>query len=82
MPDKMFMKKCPLCKMPYQFGPEVYEGHKLIRYGDLFVCDTCWRGAGRQSGWNPTYEKVLLEYLKAKGLPIPKRNAKGFLPRG
>jgi len=70
---------CELCGSEYQHGPEVYEGHKLELYGDIFCCDICWQG--NWDGWGPDPEKLLLKILKEKELPVPERNAKGWLPR-
>ncbi len=56
-----------------------YEGHRLILYGDIFACDTCWQK--NQDGWTPYYEKILLAHLERQGLQVPKRSAKGLLPR-
>ena len=79
MTKEKLMFKCDVCGASYQHGPHRYEGHKLNLYGGLFVCDTCWQS--NHDGWAPHYEKILLAHLKEKGLPVPQRNAKGFLPR-
>ena len=73
------MFKCDVCGVSYQHGPHKYEGHKLNLYGGLFVCHTCWQS--NHDGWAPHHEKILLAHLKEKGLSVPQRNAKGFLPR-
>lgn len=73
------MFNCDVCGTTYQHGPHRYQGHKLNLYGDLFVCDSCWQV--NHDGWAPHYEKVLLAHLQKEGLPVPQRNAKGFLPR-
>jgi hypothetical protein len=73
------MIPCPLCGNLFQDGPHRYEGHRLHLYGALYCCDTCWEG--NWDGWNPAREEFLLKYLKEKGLPVPKRNEKGWLPR-
>jgi len=77
--DKI-VEKCDVCGASYQHGPHRFEGHRLALYGDIFACDTCWNG--NHDGWAPQYESVLLGHLKRKGLPVPPRNANGFLPRG
>lgn len=79
MADDKLMFKCDVCGMSYQHGLHRYEGHRLQLYGDLFCCDSCWRA--NWDGWAPHYEAALLAHLKQKGLPVPKRNAKGWLPR-
>lgn len=73
------MFKCAVCGDEYQHGLHIYEGHKLELYGGVFCCDSCWKG--NWDGWAPHYEGALLEYLKHKGLPVPDRNAKDWLPR-
>jgi hypothetical protein len=64
-------KKC-------QLGEGVYEGHEVASY-KIFVCDTCY--SSNWDGWAPYYEEFILTHLKEKGLPIPDRNEKGWLPR-
>lgn len=72
------MSTCPLCGEKYPNGPHRYDGchSKLF---DLWVCSNCWDA--NWDGWAPHYERFLLDHLKKKGLPIPKRNAKGWFPR-
>ena len=73
------MFKCGVCGGSYQHGPHRYEGHRLNLYDGLFACDACWQS--NHDGWAPHYEEIFLAHLKEKGLPVPQRNAKGFLPR-
>lgn len=79
MTKDKFMFKCDVCGAMYQHGPHRYEGHKLKLYGNIFCCDSCWQG--NWDGWAPHYEKMLLDHLRQKNLPVPERNAKGWLPR-
>ncbi len=79
MPEEKFMFRCDVCGDTYQHGPKRYEGHKLMLYGDIFACNACWQK--NEDGWTPYYEKIILAHLERQGLPIPKRNAKGLLPR-
>lgn len=79
MTVEKFMRKCDVCGSNYQFGPGRYEEHKLELYGDIFCCDSCWNS--NWDGWNLGLDHVLLAHLSAKGLPVPTRNAKGWLPR-
>lgn len=72
------MYKCDLCKNDFQHGPHRYEGH-LCKLYDIVVCDTCWES--NWDGWNPRHEDFLIRHLKEKGMPIPERNSKGWLPR-
>jgi hypothetical protein len=79
MAEEKFMFKCDVCGMPYQQGPHRYDGHKLELYGGIFCCDSCWMA--NWDGWAPHLEEALIAHLNRKGLPIPKRNARGWLPR-
>jgi len=79
MAEDKIMFNCDVCDSPYQHGPHRYEGHLLKLYGDIFCCNTCWEA--NWDGWAPRYEATLLAHLKTKNLPVPKRNAKGLLPR-
>jgi len=79
MSGNEIMFKCDVCGKSYQHGPHRYEGHRLKLYGDIFACDSCWRG--NHDGWTPHYEEVLLGHLKRQGLAVPLRNGKGLLPR-
>lgn len=79
MTKEKFMFKCDVCGQQSQHGPHRYEGHRLELYGDIFCCDLCWNG--NWDGWAPHLEAILLEHLKQKGLPVPKRNEKERLPR-
>jgi hypothetical protein len=78
MPEKI-ISACEVCDRKYQNGPHRYEGHRLELYGNVFCCDVCWNG--NHDGWAPQCKQKLLQRLRAKGIPIPKRNAKGLLPR-
>jgi hypothetical protein len=79
MTEDKFMFKWDVCRMEYPHGPHKYEGHRLRLYGDKFCCDSC--GDANWDGWAPHHEEVLLKYLTEKDLPVPKRTAKGLLPR-
>ncbi|WP_148896581.1 hypothetical protein [Geothermobacter ehrlichii] len=79
MEKEKLMFSCDVCGKQYQHGPGRYEGHKLELYGGIFCCDSCWRS--NWDGWSTHYEEILLNHIKNKGLPIPKRNIKGLLPR-
>ena len=78
MNEDKIMRTCPLCYREYQFGPHRYDGTAIPRY-QITVCNTCYRS--NWDGWAPHYESQLIDHLKANNLPIPKRNAKGWLPR-
>lgn len=79
MNKEKFIFKCDVRGRAYQHGPGRHEGHRLELYGRIFCCDLCWQG--NWDGWAPQDEHVLLEHLKQKNLPVPERNAKGWLPR-
>ena len=78
MPDK-FMMSCDVCDKKFQQGPGRYEGHTIARY-KMTVCDPCWQG--NWDGWGPAAEPRVLDHLKEQGIPVPPRNAKGWIPRG
>jgi hypothetical protein len=78
MKDVKFMQCCDTCGTNYQFGPHVYDGKTIPTYG-INVCMTCWQA--NWDGWAPYLEAKVTAKLEAKGLPLPARNAKGWLPR-
>lgn len=70
--------ECFLCDRPYRAGPSIYDGRKIPAY-DISVCMLCYR-----SNWDGfTYNDAakIETHLKIKGLHIPQRNEKGWLPR-
>lgn len=79
MTNDKIMLTCDVCGQKYQHGPHRYEGHKLALYGGISCCDGCWQF--NWDGWAPHHEAKLIAHLKEKGLPVPPRNAKGYLPR-
>lgn len=72
------MCSCSLCGNHFQFGPHRYDGKHISRY-QITVCMSCWNG--NWDGWAPHLEERLIAHLQQKGIPIPERNAKGWLPR-
>lgn len=70
---------CDACGAPYHHGPHRYDGHKIHAY-DMMVCDTCYNA--NWDGWAPLREPGIIKHLEGKGIPIPKRNSKGWIPRG
>jgi hypothetical protein len=56
----------------------LYDGTHIQAYG-ITVCRGCYDG--NWDGWAPQFEEAVTRHLIAKGLPLPKRNAKGWLPR-
>jgi hypothetical protein len=59
-------------------GQGRYEGRFLSRY-QINVCDSCY--SGNWDGWSPHFELKILKILEEKGISLPQRNEKGFLPR-
>lgn len=78
MTEPKFMCRCDTCGGQFQFGPHIYDGKHIDAYG-ITVCMGCYRG--NWDGWAPHYEPVITRNLKEHGLPLPKRNEKGWLPR-
>jgi hypothetical protein len=78
MPKTSNMYSCDLCGHAYQMGAGIYDGKYIPRY-DLNVCMPCYNG--NWDGWSPNNEKLLIAHLKKKGLPMPERNEKRWLPR-
>lgn len=73
-----FKLPCDLCGREYSAGPHLYEATKLRGY-EAWVCKLC-EHAG-DGGWNPIWEPLVLAYLRRKGIPAPRRNPNGFLPK-
>ncbi len=78
MEETKMMYSCDLCGSKYQMGSGIYNG-KYIKLYELNVCMPCYDG--NWDGWNPHYEELIVAHLNKKGLPIPEKNAKGWLPR-
>jgi hypothetical protein len=78
MSKEKFMCQCFICGGDFQFGPHRYEGRKIPRY-NINVCNNCYEA--NWDGWAPHYEKKLVAHLRKEDLPIPERNAEGWLPR-
>lgn len=70
--------KCDICGGKLYQGMGHYPLRKIGGYG-LFCCSTCYDC--NWDGWNPRYEKKILERLKEEGIMPPLRNEKGWLPR-
>ena len=79
MPEEEILASCEICAESFQFGPHVYDGRVIESY-KLTVCNGCFDA--NWDGWGRHHEERLLSHLKAHGIEIPKRNAKGYLPRG
>ena len=72
------MTTCDVGGGNFQFGPRRYELRRNQTY-DIMVCDTCH--SANWDSWAPHHEDRVARRLKEKGLPIPPRNEKGWLPR-
>lgn len=71
------MYSCDVCGGQFQIGPHVYDGRYIQAYR-IKACNGCCRG--NWDGWAPQFEAAVTANLVREGLPLPKRNAKGWLP--
>ena len=78
MKTRPFEVTCVLSGKTFQMGDGVYEGTFVPRY-QMNVYQPCY--LGNHDGYASHYDENILEHLKEKGLPVPERNAKGYLPR-
>jgi hypothetical protein len=69
---------CLICDETFPYRPGNWGGQHIPDY-DLTVCTTCYQG--NHDGWGGIGEPKILAHLKAKGVAVPARNAKGLLPR-
>ncbi len=69
---------CAICGDKFQMSNGIYDGEYISRY-QIQVCRICY--SSNYDGWGPAADEILVSHIKAKGLPIPARNAKGWLPR-
>ncbi len=72
------MFTCTTCGSEYQMGRHIYGGKQIPRY-QMGVCKSCYEA--NWDGWAPDYEGKIITHLEEKGLPVPERNNKGWLPR-
>jgi hypothetical protein len=75
--DKV-MYPCFMCAQRFQMSDHEYDGRFIASYR-IVVCQSCWDS--NWEGWASHHEQRLVAHLDALGLPIPKHNAKGWLPR-
>lgn len=78
MRDFKLMCRCDLCGSEFQMGRHVYAG-KVIPTYEITVCMGCYQA--NHDGWGPALEERVIAKLREKGLPIPQRNERGWLPR-
>jgi hypothetical protein len=78
-PENAIYYNCDLCGLKFQFGPHVHDGKWLNHY-KMTLCMPCYQG--NWDGFAPHYEGVIERHLAAEGIPLPKRNSKGWYPRG
>jgi hypothetical protein len=69
---------CEVCGSQFQYGAHVYDGKHVRAYG-ITVCRRCYDA--NWDGWGPFAEPAVLRKASENGLPLPPRNAKGWLPR-
>ncbi len=72
------MVECIVCETEFRMGSDVYAGKWLPSY-QMYVCDACF--AGNWDGYATDFDERIVQHLNSKGLPIPQRNARGYLPR-
>ena len=77
MNEEKIMCACDVCGKSFHFGHNRYDGHKNVTY-NIMVCCECKRG--NHDGWAPQFEEKVTKNLIQKRHPLPKRNAKGWLP--
>jgi len=71
----MDQAKCLLCEQ---------EGNSRVgaKHVPGYDFDVCWKHWEENwDGWERRYEKVILEHLAEKGIPVPRRDKNGLLPR-
>lgn len=78
MTTENIMSTCDVCGGQFRYGPHRYDLRRNQTY-DIMVCDTCHQA--NWDGWAPHYEEKVTKRLKEKGLPLPARNQKDWLPR-
>lgn len=69
---------CFMCGRQFQMGPHRYDGTFISRY-QISVCRACYES--NWDGWAPHWGEHIVAHLKKNKLPIPERNARGWLPR-
>lgn len=72
------MEVCFLCRAQHPSHPGDYH-FPFIKIYQFNICPGCY--AANWDGYSPSYDGIIIDHLKAKGLPIPERNAKGWFPR-
>jgi hypothetical protein len=78
MEPKPTLMRCFTCNGQFQFGPDRYDGVRISDY-EMMVCGICY--GANWDGWGPSYEPRILKHLNERGIPEPRRNSKGWLPR-
>src|SRR5712691_6252889 len=69
---------CFCCGGKFQMGPHRYDG-KYLSYYKISMCSSCYNG--NWDGIGPYCEAKLIAHLEKENIPLPKRNAKGWIPR-
>lgn len=74
-PSNSIDRFCLICKREGRHETAVY-------HVDGYDFDVCWaHWEGNWDGWGPFFELAILEHLKENKIPMPPRNAEGWLPR-
>ena len=73
------MMHCDLCGHLFQMGPHRYEGTWVPNY-QMSFCRPCF--ASNWDGISPGQEATFIAHLTARNIALPKRNEKGWYPRG
>lgn len=72
------MPTCFVCGSTFSLGRRPLDGRHIASYA-VEVCRPCYDFL--RLGWGSQDEKRLIAHLLAQGLPLPKRNQDGLLPR-
>ena len=73
MPNPKHVEACFLCRQPFEFGSQVYQGRRIPEW-DMMTCTSCYEG--NRDGIVPEVFPHLIPYLKSRGIDIT-LNARG-----
>lgn len=80
--DPKFFYDCDLCRTPFQFGPHIYAGRPIPKWGKVMICSRC-----ESSNWDgivPQSHPHFMALLEQRGVVVT-LNESGWLdipPRG
>jgi hypothetical protein len=69
---------CFFCSQSFAAGGGHWGGRWLPCY-QISVCNSCFNS--NWDGWHLDAEEKLVKHLQEKGIALPKRNEKGWLPQ-